>query len=272
MNPVLASFVDEACKLGRAAAPSQKRWNEVIVETPLVSLTKKDVFNYYSEPTVRRAMMKDMKDREVIVRQSFTPEYVILKRKEGGNVIRIEQDKKAVDNPKDFSYFTERRTTEFHPVFKKDEDRLVVDLDPRPNFPFHDTKTYAGQVASLMESLPGVKSTEVRFSGGRGFYVIGKLRKAININTGRKVLKETLAPLVEMDERLTLGVPSEDDQMRLDLTPVKERGSVRGVFSLNANTGLVSVPVTDLKDFDPKKHATIEAVLGRKPRESKHAR
>lgn len=269
MNPILAAFVDEVTKLAGAA---EKRWSEVIVESPNGSLTKRDVFNFYSEPKIRKAMLAEMKGRDVMVRQSFTPEFVVLKRKEGEKPIRIEQDKKDVNDPKDFSYFIERRVTEFHPTFQKNESRLLVDLDPRSSFPFEDTKRYAGEIAGLLKKLPGVKDTEIRYSGGRGFYVIGHLKKPMNVDAGRQLLKATLQPLTEDDDRLTLGVPDGDDKMRLDLSPLKEQGSVRGLYSLNASTGLVSVPVTDLDAFDPKIHATIDAVLGRKPKDYPHAR
>lgn len=271
MHPgVWRGFVSEISKI---AGQGEKRWESVIIESPLASLTKKDVFNYYSEPRIRAAVLKDLAGREAIVRQNFTPEFVILKRKEGKNLIRIEQDKKDVNNPKDFSYYIERRTTEFHPVFKTTEPRVVVDLDPRPQFPFEETKRYAGQIADLLKSrFPGVTSTEIRYSGGRGFYVIGNLQKPVHVDKSRRMLKDLLAPLTEADERLTVGVPSTSEQMRLDISPLKRRGSVRGLYSLNANTGLVSVPVKDLAAFDPKKDATIEAVLGRKPREARHVR
>jgi DNA primase len=266
---LLGSFVAEVVKL---AGSEDKRWHEVIIETPLRSLTKKDVFNYYNEPKVRKAMLAETAGREVIVRQNFTPDFVVLKRKENGEFIRFEKDKVDVNDPKDASYFAERRMTEFHPVLKDKESQLIVDLDPKPGFPFRDTKAYASQVAELVKTMPGVTGTKIRYSGGRGFYVIGQLSEALDVDVGRKALKQVLAPLLELDERLTLGVPDSDDQMRLDVTPFKRRGSIRGAYSLNASTGLVSVPVQDLDAFDPKEHATMEAVLGRKTREFVHVR
>ena len=269
MHPdILSAFGGEMEKI----AGDESRWGELIVDAPGAKLTKKDVFDYYSEPRIRNAILAQVKDREVIVRQSFTPAQVILKRKEKGNFIRINRAGDDVNDPSDLSYFTERRMTEIHPVFRKNEDKLIVDLDPRPEFPFEDTKSYAAEISSFMKKVPGVGSSEVRYSGGRGFYVVGHLKSPVHVDKGRELLKTHLAPLLDADERLTMGVPQSDGQMRLDLSTFKERGSLRGLYSLNATTGLVSVPVKDVATFDPRKDATIEAVLGRKPKAARHAR
>lgn len=267
-NRIVEAFIDERTKL---AKKDDKRWGEVIVSTPNVKLTKRDVFNYYSEPKIRRALLAQLKGREAIIRQSFKPEFVVLKRNEAGKVIRISRDKKDPFDKKDWSYYTERRTTEFHPVFKKREKQLVVDLDPQPEFSRREAGLYAKEVQNLLSDLDNVDKTHIRYSGGRGFYVVADLKKSMSVDKGREMLKSVLAPLTDFD-RVTFGKPTEDDQLRIDTTPFKEKGSLRGLFSLNVDTGYVSVPVEDPETFDPKKDATIEAVLGRKPRNFPHVR
>jgi DNA primase len=268
VSVLVESFVSEVTKLAKL---DPKRWDEVIVDAPHAVLTKKHVFNYYSEPKVKRVLLTELEDRDAIVRQSFQKDFVVLKRKEKEKNIRITSHGLNVEDPHDLSYFTERRATEFHPVQKKMDTRVVVDLDPSEDFSFKDAKTVAGQVKDIVSKMPGIKDTHVRFSGGNGFYVVGHLAKPAHVDKVREQLKTALGPLTEADDRLTLGV-AKKDQLRLDLSPMKEAGSFRGLYSLNVATGLVSVPVKDLATFDPAKHATIDAVLGRKPKDYKHAR
>lgn len=263
--PLAAAFVQEKLAL------DEKRWNDVLIDAPAGRLTKRDVFNYYSHPKIRKAMLEEMNGRGTIVRQTFAQDRHVLKRNELGRPIRISRDAGGVNDPRDFTYFTERRATEFHPTFGRKEKRLVVDLDPGAYFSFEKTKRVTGQVRDLVSALPGMNGTEVRFSGGRGFYVIGHLKNPMDVDRGRELLKQTLRPLVEEDHQLTLGV-SRDDQMRIDLTPYKEHGSVRGLYSLNALTGLTSMPIKDLAAFQPLRDATIEAVLGGKPQDAPHVR
>jgi len=262
---LVAAFVQEKLALDEA------RWNDVLIDAPKVRLTKREVFNYYSHPKVRREMLGELKGRKAIVIQTFSEGQHVRKRNEAGRPIEIRRDGRNVNDPRDFTYFTERRATEFHPVFGKKESRLVVDLDPGDGFPWEDARQVAGDVRDLVSIMPGVKETEVRFSGGRGFYVIGHLGQGQSVDKSREALKNPLRELAVAHGKLTLG-PPKHDELRLDLSPMKEEGSIRGLLSLNAQTGLVSVPVVDLETFEPHRDATIEAVLGKKPKDAIHVR
>lgn len=262
---LLEAFVQEKLSLDQA------RWNDVLIDAPKVRLTKKEVFNYYSDPKVRRELLDDLRDRNAIVLQTFSQGQHVRKRNEAGRPIEIRHYSKNVNDPRDFTYFTERRATEFHPVLGKKERVMIVDLDPGESFPWEDARQVAGDVRDVMSIMPGVKETEVRFSGGRGFYVLGWMNSAQDIDKSREALKKPLRELALAHGKLTLG-PAKPDELRLDLSSMKEEGSIRGLLSLNAQTGLVSVPVVDLETFEPHRDATIEAVLGKKPKDAPHVR
>ena len=214
-----------------------ERWNAPIITAPFATLTKKQVFNYYTNPMVKNEIMKAVGSREVMVRQSFEPGKDILRRKDPlGNFIKFE-------TPKAFKQLTEKRLSEVHPTFGKHVNFMLADIDPQKNVPWEKTKAIAETVAKTMKMHPDVKKVEVQFSGGRGFYVKGIMDKAIKVDQARALTKKVLHGIAQRPD-VTLGVTHAPNQIRLDTTPLKFRGSVRAPMSLNASTGLVSAPVT----------------------------
>lgn len=65
-----------------------------------------------------------------------------------------------------------------------------------------------------------------------------------------------------VSDNIYTGLTKEPNSIRLDITTLKKRGSLRAAYSLNKTTGLVAVPV-DIKTLDSfeKKDATIKKVL-----------
>jgi hypothetical protein len=212
------------------------RWNEPLVKTPTGVLTKQKIFDYYSVPQIQKQILDAVGKREVVVRQSFEVGKDILRRKtpQGGFI--------KLDKPK-FKNLIETRATEFHPTFGKKTDLLLADIDPRKNVPWAKTKAITEAIAKTMKMHPDVKDVQVRFSGGRGFYVQGKLDKAINVDRARELSKKLLDNIAQRPD-VTFGIAHRPDEIRIDTTPLKFRGSIRAPFSLNAATGLVSAPVS----------------------------
>lgn len=227
-----------------------ERWNEVIVRAPFGTLTKQDVFDYYSTPRVQKAILDAIENREVVVRQNFAPDASILRRKNrAGNPIK----------QKDLPGLLETRATEIHPTFGKKVDFVLADIDPH-GVSWDKTKTITELVAKTMASHPDVKDVSVRFSGGEGFYVQGKLDKQVSVDSARALSKQILDGIARRPD-VTTGVASQG-QIRLDTTPLKYRGSIRAPYSLNAETGLVSAPIA-LKDLAGarKLDFTVKSIL-----------
>jgi len=214
-----------------------ERWNEPIIQAPFATLTKKQVFKYYTNPLVKNEILKAVGNREVVVRQSFAPGKDVLRRKDPfGQLIKFE-------TPKAFKQLTEKRLSEVHPTFGRHVNFMLVDIDPQKNVPWKKTKAIAETVAKTMQMHPDVKKVEVQFSGGRGFYVRGIMNKAIKVDQARALTQKVLGGIAKRPD-VTFGVTRSPSQIRLDTTPLKFRGSVRAPMSLNASTGLVSAPVT----------------------------
>lgn len=228
-----------------------KRWADVIIDSPYAKLTKKQVYDFYKTPSVQKRILDSLGKNDVLIRQSFSPGNVILRRKEQGRYIR----------PSDIKDLIERRLTEIHPVFSKKTDRLVIDVDPQKNVPWSKTKSVSELVAKTLQSHPDIKNVKARFSGNRGFLLEGLLEKEIGINTAHNKAKKILDGIVQRHD-VTFGVTKKPDQIRLDLSPLKFRGSYKAEMSLDARTGLVAAPVK-IEDIPKvtKSDFTIKKIL-----------
>lgn len=249
------------CRLNKIAR-GESRWDETILSGEFGDMTKQEVFDYYSHPKVRNALLNQLRGRKAIVVQNFTPQYSVLKRHEEGKPIKISGHGRNVDNPEDLSYFAERRAVEFHPVWGKREKEAVVDVDPGATVPFERTKAVVQAVADRMKEVPGVKRVEVDFSGGTGFYVRGKMSGGKSTNRLRALLKDRMA---DLGPKVSVEQTKRPDWVRLDVSTLHPEGSVRARYSLNKETGLVSVPVKDLATFQ-RQDALPRRVLGNIPR------
>lgn len=233
-----------------------KRWQEVIIDAPFARLTKQEVYDYYSTPKIQKAILDAVGHREAVIRQSFAPGQNVLRRKdERGSFVRL--DKGRLD------LWNEKRLSEVHPTFGKTVDKLLADIDPQEDVSWQRTKQITETVAKAMSSRPDVKDVEVRFSGGRGFYVEGKLDAPIGVDHARNLTQQILHGVAQRPD-CTMGV-AKPGMVRLDTTPLKVRGSIRAPYSLNASTGLVSAPVKieDLPNVK-KEDFTIDEILRKK--------
>ena len=232
-----------------------KRWDEVIIDSPFAKLTKKDVHEYYSTPAVQKKILDAVGDREAILRQSFTADKTVLRRKdEAGELIRL--------NKEQLDKWNAKRLSEVHPTFGRKTDVLLADIDPQEGVDWRHTKKITETVAKTMQSRPEVRDVSVRFSGGRGFYVEGKLDAPVGVDHARNLTKQILDGLAQRHD--VYFQPVGPGKIRLDTTPLKFRGSIRSPYSINADTGLVSAPVK-LEDLAgaQKKDFSVAKVLER---------
>ena len=99
----------------------------------------------------------------------------------------------------------------------------------------------AETIAKTMADAEGVKDVQIQFSGDRGFYVKGIMSEKMDINAARSKVKNLMQGLDQRPD-VTLG-KAKVDQIRIDTTPFKYRGSIKAPYSLSAQTGLVAAPV-----------------------------
>jgi DNA primase len=237
-----------------------ERWFKPVIKTPTGTYTKFDIYKYYQ--SVKDKIFNDIKNHPVIIIRHLEPSYPFLQRNisTDGDKIKITKNTGDVFDKSDISYWIERRTTEFHKTQPEMTDKIIIDIDP--NGPVRRSKINetVRLVTAIVKKYPDVTNVEVRYSGGRGFYIIGHLKTKKSVDKLRSELKEALSLIVDNVRTLSVPLPG---QIRIDLAPMKRGGSIRALYSINSETGLVSVPVplNRIEEFDPIKHAKPELFL-----------
>lgn len=241
----------------RSEKEREASWDEVI--TGGQGLTKRDVHNYYMDPVIQQRILAALQGRDLVATMSRSPEKQIIKRYQRQNEpIRI-------NSKDDLEYHAARRYTEFHPTVGTQTQEVWVDIDPGKDVSTQTLKPAVRDVEREVRKMPHVKDVAISFSGGRGFHVRGFLDKPRNTEKMRKQLETELGPLLRDTYNYTLRPPG-NGEIRLDVSTLHNKGSLRAPYSLNAQTGLVAVPLKreELEDFDPIRDATPEAVLKKK--------
>jgi hypothetical protein len=144
------------------------------------------------------------------------------------------------------------RTMEFHAVSEKEADLAWIDLDPQEQFPFSEVKSVAIALVPIMRKTIEA-DVSIKFSGGRGFHLLGALSGKSDVDALRHRLEASIRRFIDSaGGKLSLGAVRAPDMMRLDVSTLHESGSIRATWSLNADTGLVSVPLAadDLAGFE----------------------
>lgn len=233
-------------------------WDTILIQSPFgIKLDKEGVYRYYGDPLIANALLEDLKNKNAIVVYKFDKGEVLRRHPpKSKDFLKIDKFLETPDKPEDLTYHTARRAVEFHKVFGNKTDELVIDIDPGEKIKPSFLKSVVLMVVRQMKKIPHVYDVEVRYSGGRGYYVIGKLDKKINIASARQILKAQMNHI--LSSRVYIGAePPGPYEIKLDLTAMKPGGSIRALYSLNLKTGLASVkvPISKLHVFDPARDA-----------------
>lgn len=241
----------------RAEKEREATWDEIITKGP--GLTKRDVHNYYMDPVIQQRILAALQGRDLVATMSRSPEKQIVKR------YRRQNEPIRINSKDDLEYHAARRYTEFHPTVGRQTQEVWVDIDPGKSVSLEKLKPAVEDVERVVRSLPNVRDSAISFSGGRGFHVRGFLDKPRDTTRMRKKLESELGSILESNRAYT-ATPPRANQIRLDTSTLHDKGSLRAPYSLNAQTGLVAVPLKreELENFDPIRDATPEAVLKKK--------
>lgn len=237
------------------AQRDEKAWDETV--TGGNELTKREVYDYYNDPITQQRILATLANRDLVAVQARSPEKQIYRRYEKpGMPLRV-------TSVRDLARLTKQRFADFSPTIGSKTDEVWVDIDAGASTDIDSLKPVVRKVESVMKKLPGVLDSEITFSGGTGFHVRGHLDKEQNTTRMRELLKKHLRPLVRENKILTLS-PPKSDEIRLDVSTLHDKGSIRAPYSINAQTGLVAVPLTrkQLRDFDPQVDALPSVVKG----------
>lgn len=219
-------------------------------------MNKQDVLDYYGTPHVQTALLRNFYGDSALTLVKHEDGAPFYRRNLGGEPIKL-------NNPSQLKRLLDQRTVEFHPSIGKSTNVIWVDIDPGKDVTTHELKPIVKQIDTLLKSIPEVTKTSLAFSGGRGFYVRGHLKDDMDTTKARELLSEKLKPMVARDPKFVMA-PPQSSQIRLDISTLHDKGSIRGLYSLNHETGLVSIPLKrhELDAFDASKDAKPKKVMG----------
>jgi DNA primase len=229
-------------------------------------LSKHEIAEYYSDPEVQAKILSQIRNRPLLAVQTLDTGENIYRRKDpSGNPILITQALSDQNDQNDLAWYTGRRFSEFHPVIGTKTNTAWIDVDPGPGRTVESLKPVVKDVHDLLRKLPGVKDTQIAYSGGRGFHVRAELEKAIDVDVLRNRLNRAIQKNFRNQNDIVNTVKPEKGQVRLDTSTLKDTGSIRALHSINSETGRVAIPVplTELDVFRPES-ADLRALLKKK--------
>lgn len=210
---------------------------------------EKDIWSYYEG--IKGKLISELKDQNLFIR---------LKTKSGAVYIRHPFTGKGefirINNEKQFDEYHTGRIVEFHTTMPAMCPFYVVDLDAVGDW--NKTKKITADIADGLDKLPEVKKVEIRYTGKRGFHVLGWLKKTKPIDQAREDLKAWLKEAFGDRGDLVVGESPKGAKSALGVSPMKLNGGQVAKWSLRV-TGLccVEVPRAKLMSFQ-KKDATLE--------------
>jgi hypothetical protein len=219
-------------------------------------VNKQDVLDYYSTPHIQNALLRNFYGDSALTLVSHEDKKPFYQRNLGGNPIKL-------NNQGQLQRLLDQRAVEFHPSIGKNTNVIWVDIDPGSDVTTNNLKPIVKQIDTILKSIPEVTRTSLAFSGGKGFYVRGHLKDDMPTDKARELLSEKLKPLTARDTKLVM-TPPQSSQVRLDISTLHDKGSIRALYSLNHETGLVSVPLKrhELDNFNPSTDARPKKVMG----------
>ena len=199
-------------------------------------ITEAVVFSYYDR--IKTNLVSGLGGSITLVVTAIDDGLVRRKDPQTGEPIRI----KSVE---DFDKLNNGRSVEFHKVVGRRTKYLWVDLDPQEKYPWEDVKRASSAVSKMMSAIAGVQSVSMRFSGGRGFHVVGELNAEMDVDDARKMLIDDLnEQVIPNFKNTTTSIAKDPSSMRLDTSTLHDAGSLRSEWSLNIRTGLVCLEIS----------------------------
>jgi DNA primase len=210
-------------------------WGQVIIDRDGERWTRGQIKAYYER--VGPKLLRSLRGHDVIVILGMGRNKFVLKRNRDEAKTRIRIEKlKGVEDPTSLEYWINRRAVEFHvAVHGARTDVAWVDID------IHKPKDLAAdrrrarsllpKVARVVRSVAG-GSVSTWESGRTGFHVMTSLRDELAVNQLRRNLKHQLDRSFEDREDVTTSI-AEPGQIRLDVTTLKNTGSLRAPYSLS---------------------------------------
>lgn len=219
-------------------------------------LTEQNIWDFYDK--VKYKLFKQLKGRTTLLKIQLPGKLIIKRNDKNGRPFQIK-------SLKDIDRLNSGRTVEWHIVIDKPITKWFwVDIDAHKNYSFKKTKRLAEYIKNILNKYLNPKWIKVKYSGSRGWHILGRLRKNKNVNRLRneiiKIMEEVIVPRFPQ----TTTHIAKDDEARLDISTLHVLGSIRAEYSLHTKYGLVSVTPKKIGKTiktAKKKNFTIKNVL-----------
>ena len=226
----------------------KKKMKEILIDFDGKKITRGEIKNHYSKPSVEKLIMSRIKDKPVLIYIGVDRNKNILKRNHNDKEIIItNSDKSNSDKSDNYWYWVNRRVLSFHEVLGKKTKKGFVDLDLHGNFPLKKAKEYAKKYL-----LPALKKEfnsipKIYESGGVGLHVEFDLKKEISVDLLRQQLKEVLDKINKNFDWVTTKIVK-GNGLRSDISTLHNKGSLRVPGSLGELTGKLKRKISQNTD------------------------
>ena len=227
---------DESTLLeGKEFSEREHDWGQVIIDRDGQTWTRGRIKSYYDRVGPR--LLRTLRGHDVIVILGMGRNKFVLKRNrdEAKTRIRIER-LKGIDDPSSLEYWINRRAVEFHiALHGAKTDVAWVDID------LHKPKNIAAERRRARSLVPRVARVIRRVAGGSvstwesgrtGFHVMVNLREPSSVNQLRRDLQKALGNEFKDEDFVTTSI-AHAGQVRMDVTTLKDTGSLRAPYSLS---------------------------------------
>jgi len=257
VSTVIHNFLDDTLTAKKADYPDHPK-DRVLPksEWSFRPVTEIDVYNYYSG--VGKKMLPELKGRNLFIavvpkNYQASQKPIYIRHPYHGNTEFI-----RIGNTNEFEEYHSGRTVEYHVTMPQMAPYYVIDFDAPGKF--SQTKKITAEIADELEKLAEVKKVEIRYTGKRGFHILGWLKKPRDVDDARDFLKEWLKETFGDRDDVVIGESPVGDKGALGLSPMKVNGGQVALWSLRVS-GLccVEVPRAKLDSFK-REDASIDKI------------
>jgi len=180
-----------------------------------------DVWNYYQKEKSR--ILKETSGRDLMLAIMVDVNKPVLLRKGS-------QTKFIRLNPSNYDEVMHGRVITVYSTMKRTDDIAIIDIDCDN---FRKAKIAALKTFEfVMQSIPILRTADLRFTGKEGFHIFCTLGRKYNIDSIRLLLKKFLTESnltieYDVEQKRRSGIPN------LDLSPNKMRGAFITLHSLS---------------------------------------
>lgn len=209
-------------------------WNEILISYKGKNFTRGQIKKYYEKNLNK--IFPYIEGKDVVIILGVAKNKFVLKRL-GKNKENIHIDKKyGLNDPSSVEYWINRRVIEFHPTIGERTNLIWVDIDiNKPTLVnFNLAKSLIQEIKKILRANFPVLKIESFKSGQDGIHVEAKLSKNVDTDKARISLRKLLDAFVSQyqNPKLTTKIPK-GDQVRLDISTLKNTGSIRSPYSFS---------------------------------------